>query len=123
MKNWQGNDIEECDSEELDKTLPDNCFVISHIGDGEYTCNIFGNVYSNFSVALAKVREFNPNCIIYKITSKMRWVYEGKERLDVQWYYYIGERIYVKSIKEHDYSKITRLTIAELDTKFDPGSY
>jgi hypothetical protein len=36
----------------LDNTLDENHVIISHVGDGEYSHNIFGNVFSNYSKAL-----------------------------------------------------------------------
>lgn len=117
MKDYHGNELVECNTEELDKVLPKDCFIIAHVGDGEYTCNIFGNIYSNFSTALVKVRNHHPNCVVYKYVIRKTWA--GEEVVNGEEYFYIGDPIYIRSIKEHGYSKITRLTIEQLDAEFD----
>lgn len=43
---------------ELDKTLTSNDILISHVSDGEYPHNIFGNVFSNYSNALVCYRTY-----------------------------------------------------------------
>lgn len=42
----------------LDSLVSASQIVITHVGDGEFTCNVFGNAFSNFSTALryAKIK-------------------------------------------------------------------
>lgn len=46
-------------------TIWDGEFIISHVGDGEYSCNIFGNIYSSYWQALKKAREKSKTLDIY----------------------------------------------------------
>ena len=38
---------------ELDKTIKEGQILISHVDDGEYTNNIFGNVFSSYTKAVS----------------------------------------------------------------------
>lgn len=59
------NKLNDDDIRELDKKLLPGRVVISHVGDGEYTCNVLGNVFSSFSMALKSARVVYPKANIY----------------------------------------------------------
>lgn len=63
--------------EALDSGLDENHIIISHVGDGEYSHNVFGNAFTNYSQALKSYRltkgnltyvrkENNLTCIIQR---------------------------------------------------------
>lgn len=49
----------------LTNNIQEGEFIISHVGDGEYSCNIFGNIYSSYWQALEKAREKSKTLDIY----------------------------------------------------------
>lgn len=106
----------------LDLTLDRSLVIISHVGDGEYSHNIFGNVFSSYTEALASYqrsydeyayhgKQDNLVCIILKTYLESGTVH-----------YYVG---YVRS----DYKTVDKiypqlvgyLTKERLNSKFNEG--
>jgi hypothetical protein len=88
--------------------------VISHVGDGEYVCNIFGNVFSSHWMALKSARKV----LGESINAYMQEYMEGRD----------GEILLVRSDAESfpNYRtinpKIAHLTVETINTTFYPGS-
>lgn len=69
-KNFYGYNVFSLSSDEikeLDKQLEENKkLLVSHVGDGEYECNVFGNIYSSYSAALRDIEKDNPGVEIVR---------------------------------------------------------
>ncbi len=95
----------------LGRNISENEFVVSHVGDGEYSCNVFGNIYSSYWRALKKARDGMPNRLIN--------IYIADE----QDYH----NIFICDGNNENYDsywvlpKIARLTVEHLNSDFDLG--
>lgn len=67
--------LEDNQVKNLMRDVAQNAVVISHVGDGEYTCNVFGNVYSSYWTALQKARK--------KLPDQKLAIYRGEERGEI----------------------------------------
>jgi hypothetical protein len=84
-------------------------FVVSHVGDGEYSCNVFGNIYSSYWQALKKAREKESDLIMYE---EIRDLPSGKYTE-----YYIGQ--FHESWANP--SRDALLTLERINQDFDMG--
>ena len=109
---------------DLDLTLDKGRFIISHVGDGEYTCNIFGNVFSNYTKALESYTKYLDDSTVKNYLEaiiKEEFLSWDKEENEYSFTdYYVG-KIFTKADGKHHVSKEGRLTIARLNGKFIGG--
>ena len=109
---------------DLDLTLDKESLIISHVGDGEYTCNVFGNVFSSYTKALESYTKYvdSPTVKNYleAIIKEEFLSWDKKEKEYRFTDYYIG-KIFTKADGRHYVSKEGRLTIAKLNSKFNGG--
>jgi len=94
-----------------------NKIVVTHVGDGEYDFNVFGNVFSSLAAGKQVVEKAysGSECII--VTSD---TYNGdmmgkrNDGIDIQLLYYAFARNYLLD-------KTARITIETIDSRFNCG--
>jgi hypothetical protein len=95
----------------LDAKINKGQLIISHVGDGEYSCNIFGNIFSSYSKALEMAKKY------FKDDTNIE-IFTDENYLD----FIIAYRWFDSYEGYNALPKIARLTVETLDTDFYPGN-
>ena len=106
--------ISEYGLKKLDKLVSPGKVVISHVGDGEYSCNTFGNVFSSFSAALKTAKKASLSTSDIGIFEN---VDDGEKPI-----WYISNAIRESYESWYTMPKHAELTIETIDTDFNPGN-
>ena len=93
----------------LDKLVGTGEVVISHVGDGEYSCNTFGNVFSSFSATLKRAKESLSVAVDLYMEDSSKTICLAESR-EESYESFRGMPVY------------SRLTIETIDTDFNPGN-